>query len=203
MINEQQQELASLHAVGALTAEEQAQFERDLAANPELRAYARGLQRTAELVAISSSTVKPPARLKGKVLARIDALGATQRPNPNPAMTAPAGLRFEDGASNQGWKALPVAGAYIKLLSLEQEPGYAVLMGKLDPGTRYPAHVNVGPEDFFILSGDLVIGDRKMVAGDFHHADKGSQHPENCSVEGCTLLAVLTADHPLVALAMA
>jgi len=203
MINERQQELASLHAVGALTAEEQAQFERDLAANPELSAFVRDLQRTVELVAVSSATAKPPAQLKGKVLARIDALEAARNPNPNPPPTTPPGLYFEDGTSERGWKALPVAGAYIKLLSLEREHGYAVLLGKLDPGTRYPAHVNVGPEDFCILSGDLVIGDRRMVAGDFHHADRGSQHAENYSVEGCTLIAVLTADHPLVAFAMA
>ena len=203
MINEQQQELASLHAVGALTAEEQARFERDLAANPELRAFVRDLHRAADLIAISSATAKPPAQLKGKVLARIDALQATQRPGPSPAPTTPLGLRFEDATSQRGWKALPVAGAYIKLLSLEREHGYAVLMGKLDPGTRYPAHVNVGPEDFCILTGDLVVGDRRMAAGDFHHADRGSQHAENYSVEGCTLIAVLTADHPLVEFAMA
>ena len=36
-----------------------------------------------------------------------------------------------------------------------------------------------------------------------HRADGGSQHAENYSVEGCTLLAVLTTDDPLVAFAMA
>jgi anti-sigma factor ChrR (cupin superfamily) len=119
------------------------------------------------------------------------------------AVAALAGLRFVDSADSKDWKPLPVPGAYIKLLTLEKERGYAVLMGKLDPGTRYPAHVKAGPEDFFILTGDLVIGDRKMRAGDFHHADGGSQHAENYSVEGCTLLAVLTTDDPLVAFAMA
>jgi len=102
-----------------------------------------------------------------------------------------------------GWKPLPVPGAYIKPLSLEKERGYAVLLGKLDPGTRYPAHLNAGPEDFYILTGDLFIGDHKMVAGDFHHADQGSHHAENYSIAGCTLLAVLTTDDPLVAFAMA
>jgi hypothetical protein len=150
MINEQQQELASLFAVGALTAAERAQFESDLAANPELHAFVRDLQRTAELLV--SSSARPPAQLKGKVLARIDALEAAQRPSSIPVPAAAAGLRFEDGASQLGWKSLPVTGAYIKLLSLEREHGYAVLMGKLDPGTRYPAHVNVGPEDFCILA---------------------------------------------------
>ena len=203
MISEQQQELASLYAVGALPAAESAQFERELAADAELRAYVRGLQRTTDLLAISAATAKPPAQLKGKVLAKIDALASGKKTKPNPALAALAGLHFEDGASEQGWKALPIPGAYIKLLSLEKERGYAVLMGKLEPGTRYPAHVNAGPEDLFILTGDLVIGDRKMRAGDFHHADSGSQHAENYSVEGCTLLAVLTTDDPLVAFAMA
>ena len=203
MISEQQSELASLYAVGALTTEEAAQFERELAADAELRAYVRGLQRTTDLLAISSATGNPPAQLKGKVLAKIDALESAKKARPSPVLAALAGLHFEDGAAQQGWKALPIPGAYIKLLSLERERGYAVLMGKLDPGTRYPAHVNAGPEDIFIFTGDLVIGDRKMRAGDFHHADGGSQHAENYSVEGCTLLAVLTTDDPLVAFAMA
>jgi len=203
MISEQQSELASLYAVGALTTEEAAQFERELAADAELRAYVRGLQRTTDLLAISSATGNPPAQLKGKVLAKIDALESAKKARPSPVLAALAGLHFEDGAAQQGWKALPIPGAYIKLLSLERERGYAVLMGKLDPGTRYPAHVNAGPEDIFILTGDLVVGDRKMRAGDFHHADGGSQHAENYSVDGCTLLAVLTTDDPLVAFAMA
>jgi anti-sigma factor ChrR (cupin superfamily) len=68
---------------------------------------------------------------------------------------------------------------------------------------RYPAHTNVGPEDFYILTGDLRVGDQVLRAGDFHHADAGSYHEENYSVEGCTLVAVLTTDDPLVQFAMA
>src|SRR5262249_40556016 len=112
-----------------------------------------------------------------------------------------AGLTFMLGAGSKGWKELPIKGAYIKLLSLERERGYAVLLGKLDPGVRYPAHVNVGPEDFYVLSGDLRIGDTELRAGDFHHAEGGSQHAENTSIGGCTLIAVLTTDDPLVAYA--
>jgi anti-sigma factor ChrR (cupin superfamily) len=107
------------------------------------------------------------------------------------------------GAAGSEWKQLPIPGAWIKLLSAQPDRGYAVLLGKLDPGVRYPAHVNVGPEDFYILTGDLHVGDRAMGPGDFHHADAGSAHQENYSVEGCTLLAVLTMDDPLVSFAMA
>ena len=210
MITEQQQEQARLYAVGALSDSESRAFEGELLRNAELRTLVTQLQSTADLLAISSPATELPPSLRDKVLHRIEELGApqgagvgAQRTRPTTALAAFAGLRFIDSAGTQEWKPLPVPGAYIKLLSLEKERGYAVLMGKLDPGTRYPAHVNAGPEDFFILTGDLVIGDRKMIAGDFHHADRGSQHAENYSVEGCTLLAVLTTDDPLVAFAMA
>lgn len=201
MISEQQQEQASLYALGGLSEAESRAFEDEWRGNAELRALVRGLQSTTDLLAMSTQAASLPRSLREKVLRKIDAEGGSQKPLV-PPLAAIAGLRFDEAAESKGWKQLPIPGAYIKLLSLEKERGYAVLLGKLDPGTRYPAHTNAGPEDFYVLTGDLVIGDRKLVAGDFHHADKGSQHAVNYSVEGCTLLAVLTTDDPLVAFAM-
>jgi len=203
MITEQQQEQASLYALGALSKAESRAFEAELRGNAGLRELVQSLQRTADLFAKSTPSVSPPTALREKVLGRIDAHEAAKQSAHNPPLADLAGLRFLEGKDEEGWKQLPIPGAYIKLLSLEKERGYAVLLGKLDPGVRYPAHINAGPEDFYILTGDLVIGDRKLAAGDFHHADKGSQHVVNYSVEGCTLLAVLTTDDPLVAFAMA
>lgn len=201
MISEQQQEQASLYALGALGDAEARDFEAGFRNNAELRDLVHRLQRASDLVALSAPTMKPPVTLRDKVLSRINAQAGQKPANASPPILE--GLRFLNSASAMDWKALPVPGAYIKLLSFEKERGYAVLLGKLDPGVRYPAHINVGPEDIFILTGDLVVGDRRMVAGDYHHADKGSQHQVNYSVGGCTLLAVLTTDDPLVAFAMA
>jgi anti-sigma factor ChrR (cupin superfamily) len=201
MIDEQQQEQASLYVLGALPPEEEQAFEAHLRSNAELRALVRDLQRAASSVAMSAPAVPPPATLKDKVLRRIESAEKLKVPAGAPEVLL--GHRFLPGAAQSGWKPLPLPGAYIKLLSLERERGYAVLLGKLDPGVRYPAHTNVGPEDFYILTGDLHIGDRRLNAGDFHHADAGSLHAENYSLEGCTLLSVLTLDDPLVAFAMA
>jgi anti-sigma factor ChrR (cupin superfamily) len=198
MISKQQQEQAGLYALGALPPEEQQAFEAELAASAELRDLARSLQSAAALLAHATPAGRLPAGLKEKVMRRIDALEAARSPS-----TPPAGLSFLMAADQGGWKPLPVPGAFIKLLSLERERGYAVLLGKLEPGTRYPAHLNAGPEDFYVLTGDLVIGDRKLVAGDFHHANRGSRHEENYSEQGCTLIAVVTTDDPLVAFAAA
>lgn len=202
MISEQQQEQASLYALGALDASSSRDFEAELRGDAELREFVRSLQRTSDLLALAVPAAPLPPLLRDRVLKRAAAEGTGREVEAAPRFSMPEGLRFMQAAGGAGWKELPVRGAWIKLLSLEKERGYAVLLGKLEPGVRYPAHLNAGPEDFYILTGDLVIGDRKLVAGDFHHADAGTEHVENYSVEGCTLLAVLTTDDPLVAYAM-
>jgi anti-sigma factor ChrR (cupin superfamily) len=207
MITEFQQEHASLYVLGVLTGAEQLAFAAEMRASVELREFVFALQKTAELLAKATSFVRPPRELKQKVLRSIEtAAGAVTQPaaeQPGAAIASIAGLRFLSADDAVDWKQLPVPGAWIKLLSIERERGYAVLLGRLDPGVRYPAHLNVGPEDLYVLKGDLHIGNRTLRSGDFHHADAGSFHGENYSVAGCTLLAVLTSDHPLVSYAMA
>lgn len=206
MITEQQQEQASFYVLGMLQEPERDEHEAAMGADAELREFTRGLMRATEAIALTAPAVKLPEGLKASVFQRIDAetestalAGISREAMANPAM----GLSFLMAAESTSWKQLPVSGASIKLLSLERERGYAVLLGKLEPGTRYPAHVNAGPEDFFILTGDLHIGATRLDGGDFHHADAGSWHEENWSENGCTLIAVLTLDDPLVAFAMA
>ena len=204
MITEQQREQAARYALGELSEAELQDFAAQVRQDPELRGFVRSLQSSLDrFVLASGPSTPPPPGLKQKLLARLQtgaSGGATHAAGPSAAILH--GLRFMD--SGQGpWKPLPVAGAFIKLLSLQADRGYAVLLGRLDAGVRYPAHTNAGPEDFYILTGDLHVGDRVMGPGDFHHADAGSHHTENYSVEGCTLLAVLTTDDPLVQLAMA
>jgi anti-sigma factor ChrR (cupin superfamily) len=205
MITEQQQEQASLYVLGALTGVEQEAFGADLRASLELRELVFDLQQTTGLFALAAPSAPPPPGLKDKVLRRIETAAGRENPvthHPDVAVASVAGLRFLNSDDTVGWKQLAVPGAWIKLLSIDRERGYAVLLGRLEPGVRYPAHVNVGPEDLFVLTGDLHVGERTMRAGDFHHADAGSLHGENYSVAGCTLLSVLTSDHPLVNYAM-
>ena len=82
----------------------------------------------------------------------------------------------------------------MKLLSLDEEGDYALVLGKLEAGARYPSHAHKHAESLFMLSGDLHIGDEVIHAGDFHHADAGSGHGVNWSQTGCVLLAVLSKE---------
>jgi anti-sigma factor ChrR (cupin superfamily) len=110
-------------------------------------------------------------------------------------------LAFIPQAGDAGWLPLPVAGAFVKLLSFDPSTEYAVVLGKLAPGARYPSHTHKRSEDIFMLSGDLHIGEQQVIrAGDFHHADAGSRHDVNWSDEGCVLLAVLSKEDLLAQL---
>jgi len=203
MMTEQQQEQAARYVLGDLGAAEEQDFTAQVRDNQELREFLFSLQKTLDQLVLAGPSATPPPALKDKVLGRLQARAGTASSLGRQSLPgALQGLRFQ-GSSNADWKELPVRGAFIKLLSLQADHGYAVLLGKLDPGVRYPAHTNVGPEDFYILTGDLHVGDQVLRAGDFHHADAGSHHEENYSVEGCTLVAVLTTDDPLVQFAMA
>jgi anti-sigma factor ChrR (cupin superfamily) len=202
MITERQQELASLYALGALSPSEHAAFKEELSGNPELLALTRSLQSAIALVAVASPIVVPPPGLKDKVLRRIENLETPVAPVAIQAATLP-GLSFALAATESGWKPLPIPGASVKLLTVAPENNYAVLLGKLEAGASYPPHFHKGPENFYILKGDLNIGPHRLVAGDFHHADAGSTHEENYSVTGCILIAVVSATDPLVALAKA
>ena len=138
MISEQQQEQASLYALGALTGSENRAFEQELLDNSELLELTRSLQRTTGLIARATPAVVLPPGLKDKVFHRIEQMENVK--TPTPAALGLAGLRFANANDQTGWKQLPIPGAWIKLLSLEKERGYAVLMGKLEAGARYPAH---------------------------------------------------------------
>ena len=201
MISEQQQEQASLYALGALTAAEKQDFEAALRTQPELRTLVRDLQSTAETMAKSVPQIAPPAELRVRVLRSVGASGPQSLPFTGPEVN-PA-FFFTAASDSSGWKQLPVPGAFIKLLSADRRRGYAVVLGRLDAGVRYPAHSHISPEEIFLLTGDLTIAGRRLGPGDFHHCDSGTEHPVNYSDEGCTLLAVLSLDHDLAKFAMA
>ena len=201
MISEQQQEQASLYALGALTAAEKQDFEANLRSQPELRALVRNLQSTAEALARSVPPVTPPPELRARVLRSVS--GAAPQTLPFTGPVVDPAFFFIAASDSSGWKELPVPGAFLKLLSADRERGYAVLLGRLEAGVRYPAHPHKSPEEIFVLTGDLTIAGRRLGPGDFHHCDAGTEHPINYSEEGCTLLAVLSLDHDLAKFAMA
>lgn len=67
------------------------------------------------------------------------------------------------------------------------------LLIKGEPGARYPAHRHSGPEECYVISGSLYVEGQLLRAGDFHHAEGGSEHGELWTDEGAVVLLVAAA----------
>src|SRR5580698_3513206 len=72
MIDERLEEQASLHALGALSAEETRAFETELRQNAELRKYVADLGAVAAALAGTAPLIAPPPALRQKILAQIE-----------------------------------------------------------------------------------------------------------------------------------
>lgn len=197
-MNERIEELAALHAAGALEGAELAEWQQ--LTQDSGPAVTEQLSRFQDAVALAAvflaAPVNPPADLKGRILSEIASrekqFAAAPLAEPTHDLS---GFKFIFGKDSSDWINLRVPGASVKLLSMDSQRGYAVVLGKLAPGARYPEHRHIHAEQVFVVSGDLHIGDRRLDAGDFHHADAGTFHGENYSETGCTILAVIsTAD---------
>jgi len=106
---------------------------------------------------------------------------------------APPGFSFRL-AADQDWQPHPVPGIRMKVLSLNHQRGYATLLLDVAPGTTFPAHHHGGDEECYVISGSVVACGRRIGAGDFHHADAGSDHGELWTDEGCRVLLVVAPE---------
>ena len=191
-------ELAALHALGALDGPDASAFAALLGESAEARREAGSFGGVAEALACSLPVPRMPSpRLKERILRQAEAQKVRAKFESELMKLVPPvdqGLAFLKNANSPGWVALPVQGAFVKLLSFDQASSYAMVLGKLEAGARYPGHVHKFPEDLFMLTGDLHIGEEVIRSGDFHHAEAGSRHGVNWSEEGCVLLAVLSKE---------
>ena len=73
-------------------------------------------------------------------------------------------------------------------LSYDAVLGSGSYLYKMEPGTRSNPHEHAGPEEFFILEGDLVDGDGYTYQkGDFVSLAAGSRH-NSMSPSGCVIV---------------
>ena len=191
-------ELAALHALGALDGDEAGEFSQLLASNAAAREEVAAFALVAEAMAFSVPIAsEPPRELKARILKQVEQSMARHQLEAQLKQFRPPstnGFSYSKETTTAGWIPLPVRGAYIKLLSFDDSTGYATVLGKLDPGARYPAHHHLQAEDVFMISGDLHIGEKVIGPMDFHHAEAGTDHGVNWSEHGCVLLAVLSKE---------
>lgn len=87
------------------------------------------------------------------------------------------------------WKDV-TPGICCKLLALDEERERVSMLVRLAPGIAYPPHRHAGVEELHLLTGELWIGERKLVPGDYNRAEAGTTDTRVRSETGCTCLLI-------------
>jgi anti-sigma factor ChrR (cupin superfamily) len=61
---------------------------------------------------------------------------------------------------------------------------------RMEPGASYVPHRHGGPEQCYVVEGDLRDGDVVVRAGDFQCAPESTMHGAQTTEKGCLLLIV-------------
>jgi quercetin dioxygenase-like cupin family protein len=174
MIPQDLDALVVADSVGALDADDRMQLRARLdALTPEQRSEVARLYDAAAAVALSVPALEPSAHLRQRVLA------AARMPT-----------RYTVWAADAAWVDTGLPGIRARILSVDNARSLVTLAIRAEPGAVYPSHMHHGPEECYVISGSVVIDGRVLRAGDFHHADEGSEHGEITTTEGAEVLLV-------------
>ena len=185
-------ETAALYLAGALPAPERAALEAYLAAGG--RAYDDALRQLSAAAAALGRLIPPvhpdPA-LRSALLRRIAPQSCDQATPFHRQLRGreadPVGCVLRR-AGDGGWEDTAVPGVRLRVLTIDAAADRFTALVRMDPGASYAAHRHVGPEECFVLEGDLRHGTQVMRAGDYEWAPAGSDHGPQTTAGGCLLL---------------
>jgi anti-sigma factor ChrR (cupin superfamily) len=181
-------ELAALYVLGCLSEAERAEFETHLKedcviCNTEISRFGADFAALAEA---SSADIPSDMRERFVVLAK----------NARQTHSVARGLVFNASGvlvvrtGAMDWKAGTVPGIRAKILFVDEPRQRITSLVSMEPGAHYAQHRHHGPEELFLLSGDLIIEGQKVEAGDYCRAEPGSIHSESHTESGCLFVLV-------------
>jgi anti-sigma factor ChrR (cupin superfamily) len=175
MMSEDLDQTAAAYALGILRGAARAAIEARLSSNPALQAKVKLWQENFVAVDLAAGRQVPPAGLFDRIL---DAIGAGET-ELSGTLTRRAGTGV--------WTEMSPGVSFTVLFEDPVAKRRSILVRAL-PGSNYGSHFHAeGHEECLVLEGDLIMGDLKLLAGDFHLAAKGSTHPAATTRSGCVL----------------
>ena len=192
-LNDDLREFASLYAVGALSAEENAAYEAHLSAGCAVcRAEVASLREVTGAIGLTADPVRPRAELRDRLMKTIST-------TPQIASQAPGIMYDKDGvliarSREMDWQPGQLPGLFLKVLFNDTRRGYSTALVRMTAGTRYPSHRHAGVEDLYLLEGDLSVNQLSMEPGDYCRGEEGSIHGEIYTNRGC-LFMVTSSQH--------
>jgi anti-sigma factor ChrR (cupin superfamily) len=182
----------ALHATGLLDQAAAAELEGHLAegceaCNKHLVAFREAFAAVGHAV----PTAYPPPHVRDRLMNRI----------------GEASVLNEGAQVWKAWREQPASGVHIvrsndehwesvhpgiraKRLYVDTTRDTVTMLIRMDPAASYIPHRHGGPEQCFVLEGDLHDGDLVVTAGDFQCAAEGSVHGAQWTTSGCLLLIV-------------
>jgi DNA-binding NarL/FixJ family response regulator len=86
------------------------------------------------------------------------------------------------------WQGLGISGLERQVLFVDERQQSVTSLVRMLAGTHFPAHQHGGPEEVFMLHGDLIVEGQTMKPGDYCRAETDSVHSESCTESGCLFL---------------
>jgi len=188
----------TLYALGALDPPEQADVERQLAADASLRAELERVRDTLALVPSAARAPAPPPDLRARVLGITDPqtrfhgfADRLSRLFDLPSERARAILAAFDGAT--GWEPGPAPG--VELYHVDGGTSVAdadVGLVRFAPGTVFPMHTHKGEERMFFVQGSAVDDTgHEYNAGDVLVSKAGATHSFRVTSTEAVLFAIV------------
>lgn len=172
---------AAAYVLGGLGPDEVTRFEAHLEQCAACREEVTRLRPVADDLVLSAPPAEPPPGLRERVLECI----ARERP----ARHAPD----RDAPDARRWVPTDVPGIEIAPLWSDAEHRRHTLLVRMRPGTAIPLHRHAGPEECYVVEGDLHEGPLALGAGDHVRRDAGSEHGVSTR-GGCLLLVSASQD---------
>jgi len=151
--------------------------------------------------------VNPPASLKERLLHGLKS-SPNGEANPQvwkiwpdsptaPPPTSPGLLIVR--AHEEGWVDIGVNGIQVKRLFVDGAHDRVTMLVKAPAGAVYPRHRHAGPEQCYVLQGDLHMAGTVLHAGDYQYAEPDSIHGLQYTENGCMLLIVSSLHDEMLA----
>ncbi|MFT3880658.1 MAG: cupin domain-containing protein [Gemmatales bacterium] len=181
------EELISLYAAGALPADERQSVEERLQQGwPEGQAAWQALQPGIEAMLLAIPAGLLPSDLKHRLLSQLPRMVTSQSLIPPTAPVKPAGISFQHQRDAE-FVPTPYPGITMRMLHLDQKGSKFSALLRVAPGATYPHHHHDGVEECLVLEGTLMVGDTRMVVGDYQRAEEHSDHVDQWSETGALL----------------
>jgi ChrR Cupin-like domain len=175
MMSDDLDQTAAAYALGIARGAARAAIEARLLSDPALQAKVKLWQENFAPLDLASGRESPPEGVFDRIVAALDA----------DAREVPGTLTRRAGTGV--WTEMSPGVTYTVLYEDPVAKRRSMLV-RASLGSTYESHLHEqGHEECLVLEGDLIMGDLKLLAGDFHLAAKGSSHPPATTVSGCLL----------------